>query len=73
MCQKKYFWGHLVDGSLGHIVFENAKFDLKKKNIDPLDCFFSQIIIDLKTIYIFYKFKNKTKINKKDTFIKQTF
>ena len=56
LCQKKYIRGHLVEGSLGHIFFKNAKFDLKGKKIDPLDCFFSQIIINLKNIYIYYKF-----------------
>jgi len=56
LCQKKYFRGHLGEGGLGHIFSENAKFDLKGKKIDPLDCFFSQIIINIKNIYIYYKF-----------------
>ena len=56
LCPKKYFWGHLVEGSLGHIFFENAKFDLKKKNVDNFDYFFSQIIINLKNILDVYLF-----------------
>ena len=36
--------------------FRKCKIWLKGKNIEPLDCFFSQIIINLKNIYIYFKF-----------------